>query len=115
MGMGDVGDRKVKSSSKSSASLGEIFELVRAYAKQETLGPLKGAGRWLLLGVVGSLFLGTGLLVLTIAVLRLLQTEVSVFDGAFTWAPYAIAMAVTIGLAGVSLSRIRKASLGKDK
>ena len=30
-----------------TASLGEVFEFVKTYAKQETVGPLKGAGRWI--------------------------------------------------------------------
>lgn len=97
-----------------TASVGEVFDLVRDYAKQETLGPLKGAARWLLLGSVGSLLLGTGLLIVLIALLRLLQTEMSVFDGAFSWAPYGIVVFVALVWTGMALSRIKKATLGKE-
>lgn len=97
-----------------SASVGEVFDLVRDYAKQETLGPLKGAGRWLLLGTVGSVLLGLGLVIVLLALLRLLQTEMSAFDGAFSWAPYGIVLAVCLVWTGLALSRIRKATLGKE-
>lgn len=99
---------------RESASIGEVIDLVRDYAKQETLGPLKGAGRWLALGAVGSLLLGLGLVLVLVALLRLLQTEVSAFDGGFSWAPYAIVLVVAVILTGVSLSRIRRATLGKE-
>lgn len=99
---------------RESASIGEVVELVRDYAKQETLGPLKGAGRWLALGAAGSLFLGLGLLLVLVSLLRLLQTEVSAFDGAFSWAPYAIVVVVAVILTGLSLSRVRRSTLGKE-
>jgi hypothetical protein len=99
---------------KDSASVGEVIDLVRDYAKQETLGPLKGAGRWLLLGTVGSILLGLGLLLVLVALLRLLQTEVSAFDGAFSWVPYAIVLVVSLMWTVIALSRIRQATLGKE-
>jgi uncharacterized membrane protein YidH (DUF202 family) len=115
MGVADDVDKTPQTASKrESASVGEVIDLVREYAKQETLGPLKGAGRWLALGAAGSLLLGLGLLLVLIALLRLLQTEVSAFDGAFSWAPYAIVVVVAVILTVVSLSKIRKATLGKE-
>ncbi len=99
---------------RESASVGEVVDLVKDYAKQETLGPLKGAGRWLALGAVGSLLLGLGLLLLLVALLRLLQTEVSAFDGGFSWVPYVIVLTVCLVWIGLALSRIRKATLGKE-
>lgn len=97
-----------------NASIGEIVDLVREYAKQETLGPLKGAGRWLALGALGSTLLGIGCTLLLVAVLRLLQTEVSVFDGAFSWVPYVVVLVLSLLLTGLALSRIKKATLGKE-
>ena len=41
--------------------LGEVVELVKTYAKQETLGPLKGAGRWLASAPPARVLLGLGL------------------------------------------------------
>ncbi len=105
---------KQHNDTRESASLNDIFELVRAYAKQETIEPLKGAGRWLVLGSLGSFFIGVGLLVVLIALLRLLQTEVSAFDGAFSWVPYGIVLVVALVMTGFALSRIRRTTLGKE-
>jgi hypothetical protein len=89
-------------------------ELVRDYAKQETLGPLKGAGRWLALGTAGSIMLGLGLVLVLLGVLRLLQTETDAFDGGFSWVPYVVVLVLCLVLSVVALSRVKKATLGKE-
>lgn len=92
--------------------LGEIFDLVKAYARQETLDPLKGAGRWLGLGLAGSVLLVLGSLELILAMLRALQTESgSSFTGNLSWLPYLITVVVTTVVAGILAMRINKRSL----
>lgn len=87
----------------------ELLDLVRAYAKQETIEPLKGLGRFLAFGVPGALLLGTGLLLLVIGGLRALQTETGdTFDGNWSWVPYLIVLAVCAALIGLFLSRVSK-------
>lgn len=100
--------------SSSSSGVGDVIDLVKEYARQETLGPLKGAGRWLALGAVGALLLGLGLVLVLLGLLRLLQTELSAFDGAWSWAPYAIVAAVGVVAAILALSRVRRSTLGKE-
>jgi hypothetical protein len=51
----------------------ETYELVRDYAKQETVGPLKGAGRWLGFGLLAAFFMSVGIVIVLLAVLRLSQ------------------------------------------
>ena len=97
-----------------SASIGEVVDLVRDYAKEETLGPLKGAGRWLALGAAGAVLLGLGSVFVLIGVLRLLQTETSAFDGGWSWVPYLIVLVAAAIVAAVALSRVKKATLGKE-
>lgn len=97
-----------------SASIGEVVDLVRDYAKQETLGPLKGAGRWLALGAAGAVLLGLGSVFVLIGVLRLLQTETSAFDGGWSWVPYLIVLVAAAIVAAIALSRVKKATLGKE-
>jgi cytochrome c biogenesis protein CcdA len=111
-----VPDQDLRSTSRrrDSASVGEVIDLVKDYARQETLGPLAGAGRWLSLGAAGSTFLGLGIVFTLIGVLRLLQTEVTAFDGAWSWLPYLIVLAVALVAAVVALSRVKKATLGKE-
>lgn len=100
---------------RESASVGEVVEFVKTYAKQETLGPLKGAGRWIAFGAAGALSLGLGLFLLLLGLLRLIQTE---FDGLSTggssWVPYLIVLAVCVALLGLTLSRINKTFLSKE-
>ena len=92
-----------------------IVELVRAYAEQETLGRIKGAGRWLAYGAVGALLLGIGLSLVLLGLLRLLQTELdTTLDGAWSWVPYAIVTAVAVLVLLLALSRVKKATLAKE-
>ncbi|HSH58901.1 MAG TPA: hypothetical protein VK988_04515 [Acidimicrobiales bacterium] len=70
----------------------ELWAMVLAYLKQETVVPIKGLGRFIAVGLVGSFTLGVGLLLLSLALLRALQTETTTFSGNWSWAPYAITL-----------------------
>ena len=96
------------------AGVGDVIDVVKEYARQETLGPLAGAGRWLALGSVGALLLGLGSVLTLLATLRLLQTETSAFDGSWSWVPYVIVLVVAAALTVITLSRVKKATLGKE-
>lgn len=85
----------------------EIKELIVAYVKQETIEPIKGLGRFLAFGLLGSFLLSVGTLMLVLAGLRALQTETgTVFAGNFSWAPYFIVFVVALALGGLTLTRI---------
>jgi hypothetical protein len=58
----------------------ELVDLVIAYAKQETLEPLKGLGKNALLGLGGSLLLGIGGIFCSVGALRVLQSETDFFE-----------------------------------
>ncbi len=93
--------------------IGEMFDLVKTYARQETLEPLRGAGRWLGLGLAGSLLLVIGSLELILALLRSLQTETgSAFTGNLSWLPYVITFVAASIVAGLLAMGINKRSLG---
>ena len=81
----------------------ELWELIVAYFKQETVVPLRQLGRYVALGVGGSLLLGAGVLFLALAGLRALQTETGeAFDGNWSWAPYGIVLGVLLVAAFVT-------------
>jgi len=73
----------------------EFKDLAISYAKQETIEPLKGLGRFLAFGIAGSLLLSVGLVLLVLGLLRGLQNELaSTFDGNLSFAPYLITLVV---------------------
>mgnify|MGYP001243179383 CR=1 FL=1 len=101
--------------SDETASLGEVIEFVKAYAKQETVGPLRGAGRWIGFGAAGAIALGLGLSLVLLGLLRLLQSEWEwASRGRMSWLPYLIVLAVCVALLVVTLTRIPKKFLNKD-
>ncbi len=97
------------------ASVGEVIDYVKAYAKQETLGPLKGAGSWLGYGFAAAAALGFGLVMILLGLLRLLQTE---WDrsatGNLSWLAYLIVLVVASALLALTLTRIKKSTLHKE-
>ena len=97
------------------ASVGEVFEYVKAYAKQETLGPLKGVGNWLGYGFAAAAALGLGLVLMLLGLLRLVQSE---WDrsatGNLSWLAYLIVLVVASALLALTLMRIKKSTLHKE-
>ena len=92
-----------------TAAGGDFFHLVLDYAKQETLGPLKSLGRFLLFGFIGSVAITVGTVLLLLAVLRALQSETgSSFTGHFSWLPYLIVAVAALAVMGLSAWRIVK-------
>lgn len=90
----------------------EVQQLLVDYAKQETLDPLKQLGRYLGLGVAGSVLIFLGVFFGSLATLRLLQT-LDPFEGA-SWMstlPYLATIGVlllAIILIYLSLSRAKR-------
>ncbi|MDP1805453.1 MAG: phage holin family protein [Acidimicrobiales bacterium] len=87
----------------------ELWELTVAYAKQETIDPIKGLGRFVGAGVGGAIFLGVGVSLLLLAGLRALQTETSTtFTGNWSWAPYLIVLAAGLVLIALAVLRVSR-------
>lgn len=88
--------------------LGELKDLTVTYAKQETVDPLKGLGRFVGFGVGGSFVLGLGLCLLGLAVLRALQTETGdTFEGNWSFVPYLVTILVLGVLALLAVGAIK--------
>lgn len=90
----------------------EMQQLLTTYAKQETLQPLKQLGKYLGLGIAGSLLIFIGVFFVGLATLRLLQS-LDVFAGAawMSTLPYLASIAVlglAMGLIYGSLTRAKK-------
>ena len=116
----DLDERLARRAEKSraaqdEASVGDIVDYVKAYAKQETIGPLKGAGKWLGFGAAAALLLSIGVVLLLVGLLRLLQTEwTRSATGSLSWVAYLITLLVAIAVIALAISRIKKATLYKE-
>jgi hypothetical protein len=87
----------------------ELWALTKDYARQETVDPLKGVGRYLGYGAAGALLGGLGVILLMLAGLRALQTETGdALDGSLSWLPYIIVLVVASGLVAWAVTRISK-------
>ena len=93
----------------------ELWQLVVAYAKQETLDPVKNLGRWVGFGLAGALVGSLGAVLLLLGGLRALQTETgSAFDGNLTWVPYVLVLIVSGGIAGGALKARSRGQKGRN-
>lgn len=87
----------------------ELKELTISYAKQETVDPLKTAGRWVGYGVGGSFLMAIGGSMIGLGLLRFLQTETGTrFTGNWSWVPYFIVFLILGGIAGLMVLQIKK-------
>lgn len=89
----------------------ELWDLLKSYAQQETVGPLKSLGYQLGWGLAGSFCVTLGIFLLTMAVLRGLQTQVRWFNAGpgWTFVPYLVAAVVLVGFMAWVYLRMRKA------
>ena len=86
----------------------DVWELLVAYAKQETVEPLRGLQRWVAARAGGSLLIATGVSLLLLACLRALQTETgTTFTGNWSWAPYLITLVGAALVIGVSFWAVK--------
>ncbi len=105
-----VPDKDNSAAKGDSGQIGQVIELVKDYARQETLGPIKGAGRWLAAGAAGAVLIGTGCVLLVLGALRMVQNE---FGRSFrgSWVsllPYLFAFVASLAVMGIAAWRISK-------
>ena len=90
----------------------DIWQLTKDYARQETVDPLKALGRFVGMGLAGAVLLGLGLMFLSLALLRALQTQTDGrLDNYVSVVPYFITLLFALVgafLAGRAINRTRK-------
>ncbi len=87
----------------------DLWQLVRDYAKQETIDPFKAIGRFLGLGLAGAVVLGLGVLFAVLAIIRGLQTETDQhLTGSLTWVPYVVAFVLSAVIVAIAVRAITK-------
>ncbi len=105
----------MRDSKHATSDVAELIDLLRRYALQETVGPLKTMGRSLAYGGAAAVMFGLGAVFGLIGLLRVLETETgTTFRGDLSWAPYGLTVvAGTLVLAlgaGLVLRRPRAAA-----
>jgi hypothetical protein len=89
--------------------VGDLWQLVRDYAKQETIDPLKSIGRFLGLGLAGATLVAVGLVFGVLAILRVLQQETGdTFEGTWDFVPYIVAAVFCLAVIGLCVRSITK-------
>lgn len=92
----------------------DLVDSVKTYAKQETLEPIRGAARWVLVGTLASVSLGLALVFFALAVLRFSQDMGGeTLDGSWSFVHYLITLIVVSVFIAVSVSRIQQRSLSR--
>ncbi len=93
----------------------DLVDSVKTYAKQETVGPLRGAGRWLFFGLAAAFALGISMLFAILGVLRLVQDlGGDALNGAWSFVAYLVALVAAVVLVVLSLSRVNRPSLARE-
>ncbi len=87
----------------------ELQELVVAYAKQETIDPLKGMARYVGFGLAGAVLMGCGVSFLALGALRAMQSNRGwAVNGNWSWVPYlVVVLALGLTASGVWLTKAR--------
>jgi hypothetical protein len=94
----------------------DLVESVKTYARQETLGPLRGAARWVAVGTLAATSLGLAMVFLAMGVLRLSQDlGGTTLDGSWSFLHYFFTLIIISLLVWVSFSRISQRSLAKGE
>lgn len=95
--------------------VGDLWELIKSYAKQETLDPLKSIGRFLMWGLPGAILLTLGLLFGSLAILRGLQTETDAhLTGSWDYVPHLAATVFALIGAWLSYAAIKRPFKGAE-
>lgn len=88
--------------------LSELWEMLVSYGKQETVEPLKGLGRFIAFGMGAAVLGSVGIVLVTLAGLRALQTHTDDhLSGNWNWVPYLAALVLLGALIGFAVSRIK--------
>ena len=86
----------------------ELWEMLISYGKQETVEPLKGLGRFVAFGLGAAVMGGIGIIMLTLAGFRGLQTHNDGhLDGNLNWVPYLAALLLLGVLIALAVGRIK--------
>lgn len=77
--------------------LGDVIDIVKDYARQELLEPLRPIPRWIGFGLAGSVLLVLASIFLALSLLRFLQEETgTALTRNLSWLPHLITLSVAL-------------------
>lgn len=89
--------------------VGDLWTLLKDYAQQETVDPLKSLWRFVAYGSGAALCFAIAGILLTVAVVRILQVEGRRWlHGNWSWLVYVVALVITSVAAFISVRQIKK-------
>ncbi|MFT7648673.1 MAG: hypothetical protein ACI8Y4_003425 [Candidatus Poriferisodalaceae bacterium] len=91
-----------------SADAKDLIQTLRDYAKQETVGPFKHVGKYIVFGVAGALCMAVAVILGMLALLRVLQTQTGLFDNNLSFLPYTftvLALGLVIGVTARAIAK----------
>jgi hypothetical protein len=87
----------------------DFANLVAAYAKQETVDPIRALGRFFIWGMISAVLVSVGAILVDLAIVRALQTELHThLKGSLTWLPYIGGILFAAGVVALAAWRIPK-------
>ena len=86
----------------------ELRALTTSYAKQEVRDPITALAKWVSLGLLGMIFIITGITFASLGLLRLFQSEISFFNNSFSFMPYLFVFIALISIAVFSIKAARR-------
>ena len=96
--------------------IGDVVDGVKAYARQETIEPIRGAARWVAVGALAATFLGLAVVFLALGVLRMTQAlSGELLDDSWSFVPYVVTLVAMTMVVALSFSRISRRSLQKGQ
>ena len=113
--IGSRADRATARSMSAGERVTDLIDSVRTYAIQETVGPARGAARWLAYGTAGALFLGLGTVFLALGALRLIQDlGGTALAGGWSFVPHLVTALVLACASAVAVRCVGRSSLARD-
>lgn len=89
----------------------DTVDLFFRYVRQQLVDPLHNSVRWIAFGLLGGLFMLLGLVLVAIGGLRVLQSSILPFDGAWSWVPYLLITLIGLSIVAFVFSRISRGDL----
>ena len=90
------------------ADFDDLVSTLRAYVKQETLGPIRGLGRYLGFGLAGTACFAVAEVFLVLGVVRVLQSTNSVFQGNLGFVPYLAGFATCVAFISLTIFVLKR-------